>query len=125
MKRILLLLSLGAILTCPSFAQDQDSTNAAPQGPPPGEGPPGGGLTPDERQELKSAHDAALQANPDLAAQEKQLREEMDALHKQIDAAMIKADPNVAPIIAKMQAAHHHHDGPDGGDGPPPPPSGN
>ena len=39
--------------------------------------------------------------------------------HKKLDAAMIKADPKVAPIIAKLEAAHQHHEGPDG---PPPPP---
>jgi len=74
-------------------------------------------------QELKAAHDAALQANPDLATQEKTLHQEMEAFQKQLDAAMITADPKVAPLIQKMQAAHKHHgDGDD--DGPPPPPSG-
>jgi hypothetical protein len=70
---------------------------------------------------LHQAHDAALQANPDLAAQEKQLREQTDALHKQIEAAMVKIDPNVAPLIAKMDAdrkKHGDHNGP-----PPPPPA--
>jgi len=121
MKRILLVLILGAALASPSFAQPADSTNAPPQGPPPG-GHHGGGLTSDEWQQLKSAHDAALQANPDLAAQEKQLKEEMEALHKKLDAAMIKADPKVAPILAKLEAAHQHHGDQDG---PPPPPPGN
>jgi hypothetical protein len=80
-------------------------------------------------QELKSAHDAAIQANPDLATEGKQLQEQMEAFKKKMDAAMIAADPNVAPIIQKMEANHKHHGGPGGpggddddDDGPPPPP---
>ncbi|MCE0523059.1 MAG: hypothetical protein LV480_09130 [Methylacidiphilales bacterium] len=120
MKRIVLLLALGALTASSSFAQSPNSTNPPP--PPPGGGGPHGMLTDAEKQELHKAHDAAFQANPDLASQEKELNQEMDALHKKIDAAMIQADPAVAPILAKMEAGHHHH----GGQGaPPPPPSGN
>src|SRR5271155_1264957 len=144
MKRIFLLLTLGAALTCPSFAQPADSTNA----PPPG-GPPDGGfhhdhgmgfLTDAEKAELKKAHDAAIAADPSLATEEKANWDAMKAahesgtpptddqkaawkaFHEKMDAAMIKADPNVAPIIAKIQA--HHHGGPGGAGGPPPPPAG-
>ena len=66
-----------------------------------------GGLTPEEQQELRAARKAAMDANPDLAAEQK-------ALQDKINAAMIKADPKVAPIIAKLEAAHQHHEG-DGG----------
>jgi hypothetical protein len=135
MKRILLLLTLGAVLSCPSYAQ---TSNAAP--PP---GPPPGGphfdkiLTPAEQAEMKKAHDAAIAADPTLATEEKDihdqmkeardsgeppsddLKAQMKAARDKMDAAMIKADPAVAPIIAKLKAAHHHHEG---GDGPPPPP---
>ena len=79
-------------------------------------------LTDEERQELQAAHDAALKADPDLEAEGKDLMDKMKAYHEKLDAAMIKADPNVAPIIAKMEAAHQHHDGPGG---PPPPDDGN
>jgi hypothetical protein len=96
-------------------------------------------LTPDEQAELKKAHDAALAADPTLAAEDKSLHDQMKAAHDadtppsddlraqmkafrdKLDAAMIKADAAVAPILAKLKAAHHHHDG---GDGPPPPPPG-
>ena len=110
-----------ALLTCPTLLADSDSTNSAPQGPPPGGwhhgGPP---LTQEEMQELKTAHDTALQNNPDLAAENKKLMEEMEAFHKKMDAAMIAADPNVAPLIQKMEASRKHHG--DDNDGPPPPP---
>jgi hypothetical protein len=36
-----------------------------------------------------------------------------------MDAAMVAADANVAPILAEIKA-HHHHGGPDGAGGPPP-----
>ena len=121
MKRTLLVLTLGALLTCPTFAQPAGSTNApSHQGPPPGGRQ--GMLTDEEQQELHKAHDAALQANPDLAAEGKALTEKMEAFHKKLDAAMIKADPKVAPILAKLEAAHQHHGDQDG---PPPPPPGN
>jgi hypothetical protein len=69
-----------------------------------------GGLTRDEMEELHAAHDAALKANPDLAIEEKAVRDK-------IEAAMVAADPKVEAILAKMKA---HHGGP-GMDGPPPP----
>lgn len=128
MKRILLVLTLGAALATPSFAQSTPSTNAPP---------PGGhhdhdmaGLTDAEKQELKAAHDAAITADPTLGTDGKALMDQMKAAHEsgqppsddlkaqmhafreKMNAAMIKADPNVAPIIAKLEAAHKHHDGP-------------
>lgn len=145
----LLYVTLGALLACPILASAQDSTNAAPSGPPP-EGGPGGHhgmkfLTADEKAELKKAHDAAVAANPDLAKQEADLHQKMEAardsdsppdqslmddgkkLHEEMDAAMIKADPAVAPILAKIKAHHHGPGGPGGGPGsgtPPPADSG-
>jgi Spy/CpxP family protein refolding chaperone len=142
MKRTFLLLTLGAILTCPSFAQVQDSTNAPPPGPPPGEDGPGGHhdhlsfLTDAEKAELKKAHEAAVAADPSLATEEKANWDAMKAAHEsgtppteeqkaqfrafreKMDAAMVAADPAVAPILAKIKAHHHGHDGP-----PPPPPA--
>jgi hypothetical protein len=93
------------------------------------------GLTDAEKAELKKDHDAVLAADPTLGAEEKKNMEAMQAAresgekptedemaamkatHEKIDAAMIKLDPAVAPILAKIKA-HHHHDGP-----PPPPPA--
>ena len=138
MKRTLLLLTLGAVLTCPSFVQAQ-STNTPPPGPPP-EGHHHGMdfLTDAEKQELHKAHDAAVAADPTLGTEEKSLMDQMKAAHEsgappsedlkkqmhafreKMDAAMIQADSAVAPIIEKIKA--HHHDG--AGGPPPPPPAG-
>ena len=116
MKRIFLTLLVGASLTCPVLAQDNNPT-PPPTTPPPhrGEGGPPGfrNLTPAERKQLMTDHEAALKANPDLATQEKDLREKLRVVEKQIDAAMIQADPSVAPIIAKLHAdgPRKHKDG--------------
>lgn len=131
MKRILLLLTLGAALACPSLAKADDSTNAPPSGPPPGGHRGFGFLTPAERQELKAAREAAFKADPSLQTDQDALKAsrqagtpptdaekaQWKAFQDKLDAAEIAADPNVAPIIAKMKA-HRHHDG--GGTTPPP-----
>ena len=59
-------------------------------------------LVPREWMELRSVKDTTLQNNPDLAAEYKSLLAEMDAQQKALEAAMIKADPKVAPIMAKL-----------------------
>ncbi len=138
MKRLFLSILLGAAVACPSL-QAQD-TNTPPPGPPPGEGGPGGhhGLTYAEKAELKKAHDAAIAADPSLETEGKAVMDKMKANHEagtppsdadkaamkafreKMDAAEIKADPAVAPVIEKIKK-HHHHGGPDGGTPPPPP----
>jgi Spy/CpxP family protein refolding chaperone len=154
--KTLLTLALGALLACPILANAQTSTSTeTPPGPPPGgegghhHGPDFKFLTDAEKAELKKAHDAAQTADPDLFKQDEELHQKMRAAHEagtppdqsdfqqmktlrdQIDAAMIKADPAVAPIIEKIKA-HHPHGGPGGGGpggqggagGPPPADSG-
>ena len=138
MKRILFVLTLGAALACPAFAQSTDTTST----PPPGEGHHDHGpgfLTPAEKAELKKAHEAAIAADPSLGTEEKSLHEAMKAAHEsgtppseadkqkmhdfrdKMDAAMVKADPDVAPILAKIKAHHHGPGGPGGDAGGPPP----
>jgi hypothetical protein len=97
-------------------------------------------LTDAEKQELHKAHDAAVAADASLGTEEKDLMDQMKAAHEsgekpsddlkakmhafrdKMDAAMIKADPDVAPILAKIKAHRGPHDGP--GAPPPPPPAG-
>lgn len=106
--------------------------NAADQDSPPGghrkhgPGGPGGGfanvLTPDEQAKYKAARDKALADDPALAKEEEDLkgmREQVkagtvtreDAMakmkghHEKMNAAMLKADPSVQPLIDKIQAA--------------------
>jgi hypothetical protein len=145
MKRLFLSLVLGAAVACPSLVKADDSTNAPPP-PPPGEGGPGGhhwhsDLTDAEQAEFNKAQSAAFAADPSLKTEGDALHAKMKAAHEshtppsdadkaefkafreKMDAAMVKADPDVAPILEKMKKSHHHHDGPGGGAPPPPPPS--
>jgi len=117
MKNLLLALTLGACLTGSALAQTASGTSTPSGSPPPHhDGPPGGGhgmggLTPEEHQKLHAAQQAAFAANPDL-------KDEQEALQKKIDAATLKADPSVAPILAKIDAFRKAHQGGPGGPSP-------
>lgn len=64
-------------------------------------------MMPDEWTEFRFERLAVLRANPDLAAADKQLDEDMKAQAGKVEAAMAKADPGVAPILAKVAALLH------------------
>jgi Spy/CpxP family protein refolding chaperone len=135
----LLLLTAGALLAFPLLAGAQTSSNETPSGPPPdgGEhhGPPMNFLTPDQKAEYMKDRDAALAADPTLAAKIQSIHEQMKSSHDsgeppsedlmnqmkaaqdQLDQEMIKADPAVAPIIDEIKKHHHHR--PPGGQGGP------
>ena len=49
------------------------------------------------------AHQKALQADPDLLKKASALTDRMRAFQAKLDATMIKDDPKIAPIIAKLQ----------------------
>ncbi len=63
-------------------------------------------LTADDLQELRAARAKAMQSNPGLVASAKALADQMRALEAKLDAAMVKADPNVSPLIAKFEGGH-------------------
>jgi len=120
MKRTLLLSALGLSLICAAAAQPA-STNASPPLQ------PGNPLTAEEGQEVSKAHSAALAADPSLAAEEQalwgklkaardagagpnpDLMAELRDFNTKLEAAMIKNDPKVEPLLAKLDAAHPHH----------------
>ncbi len=154
MPRILLPLVLGASLVCTPWSRAADSTNAAPQTPPPTNAPPNGPppgegehhhggmldkiLTPEEKAEVMKAHEEALAQNPSLEAEEKDLTDKMREAHEsgampdpdlmeqgmefrqKLHDAMVKADPPVAPILAKLEAAMPKFGGHQGPSVPPP-----
>ena len=150
--KTILYLTLGALLACPILANAQTSTNAAPSGPPPGGRGNGDGawhggrgldfLTDAEKAEWKKAHDAVAAADPKLISDTKDvmgqlhdaresgtppsddLVQQAKTLHEQMDTEMVKDDPAVAPVLAKVKAHHHERGGPDGGAPPPPADSG-
>jgi len=59
-------------------------------------------------QRLRAARDAVFQANPGLQAKNAKLIEEMRALQDKIDAAMIKADPTIAPLLSRFEGGRPH-----------------
>jgi len=86
-----------------------------------------GGLSQDDVDELREAREAALQADPALAAEGKALQEKQREYQKKVEAAMIKADPDVASILAQLEAMRQQFQGGMGGPGakgggPPKPP---
>lgn len=81
-----------------------ESTNVPPPPPPQqGGGPRGGfGLSQAERDQLKTAREKALAADPALQQKIDEARKVLDDAQKALNEAMIKADPSVEAIIAKM-----------------------
>lgn len=68
-------------------------------------------MTPEEWQELRTARQAALKANPDFVAKSAQLAAKMRAFQEKLDAAMVKTDPKLAPILVKFEGGHHNAQG--------------
>jgi hypothetical protein len=87
-------------------------------------------LTDAEKAQLKKAYETAITSNPSLKTQEDALKQQfktlkasgtatddqkqalhqqMHDLHKQIEAAELAADPTLAPVFAKLKAAHKEH----------------
>jgi hypothetical protein len=72
-------------------------------------------LTDAEKTELKTARTTALANNPSLQQQFETLKgnasatkADWKALKAQLHAAELATDPNLAPIFAKLEAAHGH-----------------
>ena len=127
MKKIFLLGIFAGILACPSTTKaHDDSSTSPPPPPPPPHGGPMVGLTPDEKAELLKARQDAFAADPDLKTEQDALRashqpgtpptpddlSKMKAFHEELNAEMVKVDPEVAPILAKIKAHHHGPGGP-------------
>jgi len=67
-------------------------------------------ISPDDWQQLRIARESVLRNNPDLAAEYKQIMDEMQAQQTKLDAAIIKADPKAAPIVAKLVALRQRNE---------------
>jgi Spy/CpxP family protein refolding chaperone len=85
--------------------QAQTGTNSPTNNPPPpmdNHGGPMANLSPQEKQQLKAAHDKAIAADPTLDQKMKAAHEAMDAARQAMHDAILKADPSVGPILDKM-----------------------
>ncbi len=132
----LLALALGTASVTAAFAQTTPTTTTTPASTTPTTPPPTGKgkhnlesvLTPAEKAQLDKDMAAALAANPDLKTEADNLKAQHKALKSQgasastddkkalkmqakeheqkMQVAMLKLDPSVAPILAKIKAAH-------------------
>jgi hypothetical protein len=59
-------------------------------------------LTQAQSDQVKQAQSDAMQANPNLQTEWDDLSKKMSDHQQKVDAAMIKLDPTVAPILAKL-----------------------
>lgn len=94
MRKQLILTVLAGLLALPLAVRAQTSTNTAP--PPRGDHGPMAGLTQEEREQVRAAHNKALEQNPGL-------EQKMEDLRKAMHDAMVAVDPSVAPILDKMK----------------------
>jgi hypothetical protein len=84
---------------------------ATPPGAAPAASTHAGMLAPNEWQEFRSARQAILQSNPDLNTEYKAIIQAMQDQQAKLEEAMVKADPKVAPIVAKLAALRQRNGG--------------
>ncbi len=64
-------------------------------------------MTDTEWTEYRLERVATLRANPELASEARQLAADTETQARAVEAAMVKVDPSVAPILAKVAALIH------------------
>lgn len=119
MNRLFLLLVMLSLMASYAFAETQATPKISPPLPPPASpiapGKSGGpsssasaatnsnAITPAQWQELRTAREAAIKANPALIAKSMELAQKMRAFQQKLDAAIIQDDPGLAPMIDKLE----------------------
>ena len=102
----LLLAPVALLAFTPVRAQTEPNSSALMKEgnpPPPGERQgPMAQLSETERAQVKAAHDKAIEQDPALQQKMKGARDAMEAARKEMNNAMIQADPSVEPILAKI-----------------------
>ncbi len=84
---------------------DEENGGMTTTPPPPGERGghgPMAFLSPEERAQVKAAHDKAIAEDPSLKEKMKAAQEAFQEAREALHAAMIKVDPSVEAILAKM-----------------------
>lgn len=87
-----------------SPAMKEEAPAAAPRGPMRKGAGPWANLAPEERQKLSKAR-KAVQSNPAVVQAEAKRKTAEKAYRDALHAAMLKADPTIAPLLEKMDAA--------------------
>ncbi len=110
MKKILPLIAVTALFV-PALSAQMSSTNSEAEVPPGNNQPPpppeqrGGpmaNLTQAEREQLKAAHDKAIQKDPSIEEKMKAAHQSMESARQAMHDAMIAVDPSVEPILKKI-----------------------
>jgi soluble cytochrome b562 len=60
-------------------------------------------ITPAEWQELRTAREAALKANPDLLKESAAFAQKMRDFQHRVDQAILQADPSVADVVTRIE----------------------
>ncbi len=68
---------------------------------------PPSNLTPQDWVKLREARDKVMQSDPSFPTQSSKLSDQMHAYEADLDAAMIKAQPDMAPLVEKYKANRH------------------
>ena len=126
------ILGLGLMTLTGLKAQDQGSTNTTTSSAPTGgpgrgewrhhEGGPLANLTDAERQELRTASEQ-IKENAQLKAAHEAVKQAMANLRQTRNQLLLQADPNIQPILDKIEASRPK--GPRDDHGPGPGPEGN
>jgi hypothetical protein len=74
-----------------------------------------GNLTQEERQKLMTARRTAMQ-DPAVTAAKEKAQQANKEFHDAMDAAMLKADPSIKPLLDKMPKGGEHHQRPERGE---------
>ncbi len=108
MKRFLLSLVMLFAAGTAAWSQSAATTSTAAPGAPTQPRMMGAGslgITPDEMKELNIARQKAMAANPDLQKSTQELSQKMRDFEHKLNQAILAADPNVAPIVDRIEAA--------------------
>lgn len=98
-----LLLILSCLALLPLRAQNTDAGSPPPPPPLEGKHGPMAILSKEERDQVKAAHDKAIAQDPSLKQKMDEARKAMDEARKAMNEAMVKADPTVESILAKIK----------------------
>jgi len=106
MKQIVFLFGATLILTASALAQQTGSTGThLSQTAGTASLPAQLGMSAQDWQELRDARVKAIKAHPELLAENTALMQKIRAFEAKLDAAMVKTNPAVAPILSKFEAS--------------------
>ena len=105
MKSLLIISILAAALQIAPIAYTQGGGGRQRGGGAGGGGGQMGNLTPEERQKVMNARKSAMQ-DPSVSSARQKLQAAQKEFHDALDAAMLKADPSLKPVLDKMPKGH-------------------